>query len=181
MADWKDYLKKAQAFHGHLCSGQILGIRMALAAIKELEVKIPNRDLMLFLETDRCLADAAMLMTGLTFGTRRIKFKDYGKAAFTLLDLKSARAVRVLADAVVRPAKDEKNLVEFWDGCSDDQIMTMRHVEVSRQSREISRRKVKRVRCGRCAEEIADNKYELLFGEILCRACADESYYQVLD
>ena len=77
MQDIKPYLEKAEQYHGHICSGQILGIRMTLMALKALGMSPQDdmRDLVIFLETDRCVADASYGVTGVTVGRRRVKKK----------------------------------------------------------------------------------------------------------
>jgi formylmethanofuran dehydrogenase subunit E len=105
MTALKHYLEKAEAYHGHICSGQILGIRMALLGLKLLRLKPEDdlRDLVIFLETDRCVADAAYVVTGVTVGRRRVKMFGYGKTAMSFLDLKSGRAFRVCVKTSDRP------------------------------------------------------------------------------
>jgi formylmethanofuran dehydrogenase subunit E len=46
-------------------------------------------------ETDACGADAIQVMTGCTFGKGNFIFKNYGKHAFSLMDRKRGRGVRV--------------------------------------------------------------------------------------
>lgn len=97
----RTYLQKAEEYHGHICSGQILGIRMALLGLGALGLRPEDelRDVVVFLETDRCVADAAYIVTGITLGRRRVKLYEYGKTAMSLLDLKSGRARQNLRSA----------------------------------------------------------------------------------
>ena len=90
------FLEKAEKYHGHICSGQVLGIRMALMGLQLLGLKPVDdlRDLVIFLETDRCVADAVYVVTGVTLGRRRVKVYGYGKTAMSFLVLKSGKAVR---------------------------------------------------------------------------------------
>src|SRR5437660_12687058 len=93
-------LLAAQA-HGHLCAGQILGLRMALHGVTLLGLEDPagadRKRLITFVEIDRCMTDAITVVTGCRLGKRALKFRDFGKAAATFCDLRENRAVRVAA------------------------------------------------------------------------------------
>ena len=91
----------AQAFHGHLCHGMVMGVRMARLGCRELGIDDPQsyRDLVVYVEMDRCASDAVSVVAGVTLGKRRLKWVDYGKMAATFVDLASGRAVRVAPQA----------------------------------------------------------------------------------
>jgi len=92
------HLDNAVKFHGHLCGGQVVGVRMAMAGLRELGIENPRssegRDLVIFIEIDRCAADAIISVTGRTPGKRSIKIMDYGKMAATFVDTGTGKAVR---------------------------------------------------------------------------------------
>ena len=46
---------------------------------------------------DRCATDAVQSVTGCSLGHRTLKFMDYGKMAATFLNLKTGKAIRVIA------------------------------------------------------------------------------------
>src|SRR2546427_8437347 len=96
-----EYMILAEQAHGHMCAGQILGLRMALYGLKLLGVDEPEgRDrkrLVTFVEIDRCATDAIPIVTGCRLGKRALKFRDFGKVAATFCDLQQDRAVRVVA------------------------------------------------------------------------------------
>ena len=90
-------LQKALNFHGHKCVGLVLGTRIAIAGLGKLGINDPAnaRDLIVYVEIDRCLADAIQATTGCTIGHRRLKHVDYGKFAATFVDTSKKKAVRV--------------------------------------------------------------------------------------
>src|SRR3954471_1833699 len=96
-----DYELLAAQAHGHLCAGQILGLRMALHGVQLLGLDDPagadRKRLITFVEIDRCVTDAIPVVTGCRLGKRALKFKDFGKVAATFCDLREGRAVRVVA------------------------------------------------------------------------------------
>src|SRR5674476_1514995 len=96
-----EYEVLAAQAHGHLCAGQILGLRMALHGLRLLGLDDPTgkdrKRLVSFVEIDRCMTDAIGVVTGCRLGKRALKFRDFGKAAATFCDLQENRAVRIAA------------------------------------------------------------------------------------
>src|SRR5580704_5325026 len=96
-----EYVMLAEQAHGHICAGQILGLRMALYGLKLLEIDDPlgrhRKRLVTFIEIDRCATDAIPVVTGCRLGKRALKFRDFGKVAATFCDVEADRAVRVVA------------------------------------------------------------------------------------
>lgn len=91
---YQELLEECVAFHGHLCLGQPLGVRLAVAGLNYLGLPIKPvperryRDLIVILENDRCIADAIAVVSGARLGRKTLKLQRYGKSAatFCLLD-----------------------------------------------------------------------------------------------
>src|SRR5208282_3572464 len=96
-----ELLRQAEAAHGHLCAGQVLGVRMSLLGLARLGIADPHgadrKRLVTYVEIDRCATDAIALVTGCRLGKRALKFRDWGKMAATFVDLASGRGLRVVA------------------------------------------------------------------------------------
>src|ERR1700689_136269 len=96
-----DLLRQAEIAHGHLCAGQVLGVRMAMLGCRRLGITEPRgtdrKRLVTYIEIDRCATDAIGVVTGCRLGKRALKFRDWGKMAATFVDLASGRAVRIAA------------------------------------------------------------------------------------
>ena len=184
MNELQVYLRKAEEYHGHICSGQILGIRMALLGLKSLEMRAGGdlRDLMIFLESDRCVADAAYVVTGTTVGRRRMKMHNYGKTAMSFLDLKSGKAYRIAVATSDRPphhgSKEEQ--LAFWEGYADEDIFTCQEVSIPLPDSELPGPPVSVIACPGCGEDVLDGREVMRDGTAYCRACAGEAYYQSL-
>ena len=87
---------KCIEFHGHACPGLAIGFQAAQALMGRLEVgKAPDEELVAIVETDACGADAIQAMTGCTFGKGNFLFKNYGKHAFSLMDRRKKKGIRV--------------------------------------------------------------------------------------
>src|SRR5271157_82714 len=100
MKTLEQYLVDAAQAHGHLCAGQVLGVRLAMLGLQELGIGDPERErkrLVTYVEIDRCVTDAVALVAGCRLGKRALKFFDWGKVAATFVDLQTGRAVRIVA------------------------------------------------------------------------------------
>ncbi|MGH9430014.1 MAG: FmdE family protein [Terriglobia bacterium] len=188
-----EYLTLALQSHGHLCPGQVLGIRMAMRGLRELGIDDPDqhrKQLLTFVEIDRCATDAVSLVTGCRLGKRSLKFLDYGKVAATFVDLQTGRAVRVLArDDSREKAKamfpewsdPYRQQFEAYKLMTEDELFTVRPVRVTLNEEDLPGRPHRRATCEACGEGINDGRERQMDGRILCRACAGESYYRAAD
>ena len=109
MLSLDDYLREAEAAHGHLCAGQVLGVRLAILGLEKLGIEDPRgkdrKRLVVFVEIDRCATDAISLVTGCRLGKRALKFRDWGKMAATFVDLASPLPSGALSSgAPLKPA-----------------------------------------------------------------------------
>src|ERR1700692_898666 len=125
MKSLEEYTALAELAHGHMCAGQILGLRMAMYGVGLLGIEDPaGRDrkrLVSFVEIDRCATDAVPIVTGCRLGKRALKFRDFGKVAATFCDLKDDRAVRVVARETSKALAKE-----LYPGISDKNQQQMR-------------------------------------------------------
>src|ERR1700751_161355 len=101
MKSLDEYLEDAGRAHGHLCAGQVLGVRMAMLGLKQLGIDDPQgkdrKRLVTYVEIDRCATDAVAVVTGCRLGKRALKFRDWGKMAATFVDVTTGKAIRVSA------------------------------------------------------------------------------------
>ena len=185
----RGWLEKAAASHGHLCGGQVLGVRMALRGCEELGIQTPDGQnrLMVFVEIDRCASDALATVTGCTLGKRTLRFLDYGKLAATFLDLRTGRAVRIAAredareraHSYVDGALDRHTAqLEAYQVMPEEELFDIQHVRVQVPSEDMPGRPGQRVLCSVCAEGVNDGRQVETHGQVLCKTCATgEKYY----
>jgi formylmethanofuran dehydrogenase subunit E len=68
MKTFDEYVELAAAAHGHICAGQILGIRLAVHGLALLGLDDPTgahrKRLVTYVEIDRCATDAIGVVTG---------------------------------------------------------------------------------------------------------------------
>src|SRR2546426_8401082 len=95
MKSLDEYLRDAEQAHGHLCAGQVLGVRLAMLGLARLGIDDPRgkdrKRLVTFVEIDRCATDAVAVVTGCRLGKRALKFRDWGKVAATFAELQGDR------------------------------------------------------------------------------------------
>ncbi len=172
------YLEKARALHGGVCAGIVMGTRIALAGMRELGMDPDkrNRDLIVFVEIDRCMTDAAQAVTGATLGRRTLKYVNHGKFAATFLDLKTGRAVRI-ARRDVEFRKDE-DMKEYFRNVPEDELIELEEVEVELSDLDLPGFPQRTDECRQCGELIFDGRGVNRKDTLLCRHCADGSYYK---
>jgi formylmethanofuran dehydrogenase subunit E len=186
-----EYLEDAAVAHGHLCAGQVLGVRMAMFGLKTLGLNDPQgkdrKRIVTFVEIDRCATDAVMVVTGCRLGKRALKFRDWGKVAATFVDTETGKAVRVAAKesskALARglhPELEDKNQQQMmaYRELSDDQMFQTQWVRVPLPPEEFPGYKGDRIVCENCGEGINFRREVRREGKILCRGCAGESYFE---
>jgi formylmethanofuran dehydrogenase subunit E len=191
MHSFSDYLREAEQAHGHLCAGQVLGVRLAMLGLQKLGIDDPRgkdrKRLVTFVEIDRCATDAIAVVTGCRLGKRALKFRDWGKLAATFVDLETGRAVRVAAKesskALARqmhPELDSKNQQQMlaYREMTDDNLFTTEWVKVDVAPEELPGYKGERIVCESCGEGINFRREVRRDGKILCRGCAGERYYE---
>src|SRR4051794_24454171 len=195
MKSLDEYLADAEQAHGHLCAGQVLGVRMAMLGLQKLGINDPlgnkedRKRLVTFVEIDRCATDAVAVVTGCRLGKRALKFRDWGKMAATFVDLSTGRAIRIAAKesskALARqlhPEIENKNQQQMsaYREISDEELFVMQWVKVDLPPEEFPGYKGDRISCEECGEGINFRREVRKDGKALCRACAGDSYYKVL-
>lgn len=190
-----DLLKLAEVAHGHLCAGQILGVRLAMLGCKQLGIDDPRgkdrKRLVTYVEIDRCATDAIGVVTGCRLGKRALKFRDWGKMAATFIDVPSGRAVRIAARESSKararelyPEIENKNQQQMraYRELPDEELFAEEWVEVPLDAKEFPGYKGERVACDECGEGISYDRFVRRDGKTLCLACADpqERYYRPL-
>ncbi len=185
-------LAEAGRHHGHLCPGQVLGVRMAILGCERLGIYEPksSKRLITFVETDRCGTDAVQTVTGCTLGKRTLKFVDYGKLAATFIDTETGRAVRIAAkesarDAALRFLPNEPNAHEAqlhaYKALPDEDLFSVQDVRVELAEAELPGRPRGRTVCAECGEGVNNGRELSVAGRTLCRACAGGPYYDEVE
>ena len=192
LSDLDGLLAECEALHGHICPGQLLGVRMATLGCKLVGIVDPRgadrKKLIVWVEIDRCVADAIGAVTGVRLGKRSLKYFDYGKVAATFSNLQEKRSVRivarddsrVLADELYPDviSKKERQMLTYM-GASAEELFKIEAVQVDLKDLDMPGKPVRRVTCELCFEGINDGREMLdALNRRVCRACAFGAYYQ---
>jgi formylmethanofuran dehydrogenase subunit E len=203
MQTFDTLLQEAELAHGHLCAGQILGVRLAMLGCERLGIDDPKvadrKRLVTFIEIDRCATDAIAVVTGCRLGKRAIKFRDWGKMAATFVDLTSPlashdetpvyKAIRIAAlesskqrARELYPHIEQKNQQQMlaYREMPEDDLFTKQWVKVELPAEEFPGYKGDRIVCAECGEGINFRRDVVRDGRLLCRACSGERYYEIL-
>jgi formylmethanofuran dehydrogenase subunit E len=186
-----EYLQLAAVAHGHLCAGQVLGVRLAMLGLRELGITDPiaeRKRIVTYVEIDRCMTDAIGLVANCRLGKRALKFRDWGKVAATFVDLQTGQAIRIAAressKEVARNMYPELSKNEgqqkAYAELSEEVLFDKKWVKVEVKAHDMPGYKGPRVICVECGEGINFAREVLQDGRTLCRACAGETYYSQL-
>jgi formylmethanofuran dehydrogenase subunit E len=161
---------------------------MALAGCSHVGVSDPKntRNLIAYVEIDRCATDAIQSVTGCKLGKRTLKYLDYGKMAASFLNTTTGHAVRVLArdDARERAwsyapsgATKKEAQLEAYKRMPEEDLFVINPVRLELPEHDLPGHPLSRVTCDSCGEGINDRR-EVRHGEYTwCRACANGAYY----
>jgi formylmethanofuran dehydrogenase subunit E len=185
MESFDTLLLEAEAAHGHMCAGQILGVRLALLGLDRLGIRDPRGEdrkrLITFVEIDRCATDAISLVTGCRLGKRALKFRDWGKMAATFVDLATGKAVRIVARedsrelaARLYPHLETKKLqqMQAYRERPAEELFHEQWVRVEIDPADLPGTKSERVTCDQCGEGVNFGRYVEVDGRRLCLSCA---------
>jgi formylmethanofuran dehydrogenase subunit E len=194
MQSLDELLEECGNLHGHMCAGQLLGARMAMLGCRLIGLDDPRgsdrKKLIVWVEIDRCMADAVGAVTGVRLGKRSLKYLDYGKVAATFFNTETQEAVRVvaleesraLADARY-PEIESKKERQFraYREATDEELFKVERVSVEYGEWDAPGRPRSRVICARCGEGVNDGReIKTDDGLVLCRPCATGGYYRKL-
>ncbi len=191
MQSLDELYKEAGVFHGGVCSGIVLGVRMAHLGCRTIGVDEPRKPenrkkLIVFVEIDRCATDGIQSVTGCSLGKRTLKVMDYGIMAATFLNLKTNQACRISVHPKARqwakelfPDLTDKNHVylEAYKQLPDEQLFMVQGVEVDLAGLDMPGPPPARTECKQCGEEIIQGREVCQDAQEFCRRCAGLPVY----
>jgi formylmethanofuran dehydrogenase subunit E len=192
MKSLAEYLELSTKAHGHLCAGQVLGVRLAMLGLRELGIADPvaeRKRLVTYVEIDRCVTDAVAVVANCRLGKRALKFRDWGKVAATFVDLQTGRAIRVAAKESSKQAAremfpeldKEAGQQKAYAELPEEVLFDKQWVKVEVPEEDLPGFQGPRVVCAQCGEGINFKREVVVRGRTLCRSCAGERYYKPVD
>jgi formylmethanofuran dehydrogenase subunit E len=193
MNSFEELLKQSTEVHGHICAGQVIGVRMCLLALSLIDIEDPRgsdrKKIYTLVEIDRCATDAIQSVTGCSLGKRSMKHLDHGVMAATFVNLESGKSVRITAleEAREHASKYCNNIdnkyarqLEAYKVMPEKELFRVEHVQVDIPEEDLPGRPMRRVQCDMCSEWVQDCRDIQVDGKNLCRGCVDGRYYKVI-
>ena len=191
MQNFESLLESSANAHGHLCPGQMVGVRMAMLGCRLIELNEPTRHdqikkLIVYVEMDRCTADAVAHVTGVKLGRRSLKFMDYGIMAATFVNLETGKAYRVvsteearsLANAYAPEIADKyPQQLEGYKRMPDSVLFRVQQVRVKIDECDLPGPTRYKAPCSRCGQVVRDQREVIKNGAVLCRPCTEDTYF----
>ena len=194
MNSFESLLAESVERHGHLCAGQVIGVRMAMLGCRLVGIEEPRspehyKKLIVYVEIDRCATDAIESVTGCRMGRRTLKFRDFGINAATFLNLETGVAYRIVStersrDLAREYAPEEhdsrRRQLVGYRRMPDDLLFEVQRVRVELPERELPGPPRAHAVCSRCGQMVRDGREARSGSEVLCRPCAGEGYFRIL-
>jgi len=191
---FEDILSASVKNHGHFCPGQVVGVRMAMLGCRLIGLDNPRQDnqikkLIVYVEMDRCAADAVAYVTGAKLGRRSLKYVDYGIMAATFLNLETNQAYRIISTEESRdlvhkyaPEFNDKTTqeIEAYKRMPESILFRIQKVHVAISEFDLPGPTRKKVTCAGCGQVVRDNREVQINGKPYCRPCAHGAYFKVI-
>ena len=195
MENFDTLLKGSAKAHGHLCPGQVIGVRMAMIGCKLIGLDDPSimpqiKKIIVYVEIDRCATDAISYVTGVKLGRRSLKFVDNGIMAATFVNLETKQAFRIVSTeesrdlaikyAVMHFPKIEdqhQQQLEAYKKMGIEDLFKIEPVVVDIPLCDMPGPTKFKAECQNCGIIVRDKREVIKNSKILCRTCAFGSYY----
>ncbi len=191
MREFKVLLQESAAVHGHLCAGQVVGVRMAMLGCRLIGLDEPTsreqiKKLLVYVEMDRCTADAVAHVTGVKLGRRSLKFMDYGIMAATFVNLETGRSIRIISTEEARSlaeayapevAKPSERQLVAYRRMPDCVLFRVQEVRVAVDEFDMPGPTKRKATCENCGQVVRDAREVSIEGRVLCKPCTEDSYF----
>jgi formylmethanofuran dehydrogenase subunit E len=188
---FEDLLAGSVAAHGHLCPGQVVGVRMAMLGLRLLDFAAPPtysqlKQLIVFVEMDRCAGDAVAFVTCAKLGRRSLKYMDYGIMAATFVNLAADQAYRVISTeesrelaALYVPGEPDRRRqqTEAYKVMPDNVMFRVQEVKVDLSPYDLPGPTRRKATCMKCGQVVRDNREVRQNGSVYCLPCASGAYF----
>ena len=171
-------LDRCVEYHGHVCVGQALGVRLALKGMELIGASDP-KEMIVFIENDRCISDAIQIVTGTRLGRRSAKLVNYGKMAAAMVNTNTGVAYRVAIRRFAPEWGRGGEAARAVLAVPDSELLSWQEVRISLKPEDYPGRPRRTVNCARCGEKVFDGRDVTGNEGPLCVACARGAYYEL--
>ena len=174
--------------HKHLCPRQVLGAWMSLLAGEMLALELPRLDkrLLIIAETDGCTVDSIIAVTGCHVRSRTLRILDFGKVAATFVDTHTEESIRIVPrteahllsrDYAPAAHNNWEAMLIAYQAMPVSELFPAQRVSPNMPLSKVMGRTGMKAICEICKEKTINGWEVLNGGNILCWACAGDSYY----
>ena len=192
MEPFEKLLEGSAKEHGHLCAGQVVGVRMAMLGCRLIGLDNPHcldqlKKLIVYVEMDRCTADAVAYVTGVKLGRRSLKFTDYGIMAATFLNLETEEAYRIVSTEESRdlvseyaPEIEKKSAQQIaaYERMPLSVLFRVQKVKIPCLEYDMPGPSKKKAVCVKCGQVVRDGKEVMVDGQPYCQPCTHGAYFE---
>ena len=192
MDDFETLLKGSAEAHGHLCPGQVVGVRMAMEGCRLVGLNNPRelpqiKKLVVYVEIDRCASDAIAFVTGVRLGRRSLKFVDNGIMASTFVNLETRKAFRIVSTEKARDlvkayapvsANPREQQITAYKQMALDHLFTIHEVYVDVGVEDMPGPTRFKAVCQECGQVVRDKREVMKNDRVLCKPCAFGTYFR---
>lgn len=184
--EYDEQLAKAVEFHGHLCGGIAIGTKLAMYGLELLgmELNQVHKNLIVFLEIDRCMSDAVQSVTGCSMGKRTLKQMYYGKFAATFYNMDTGVALRITdadANKKIKNNETKEEMISRFRRTPPEELFKVTKVKLELGPGDMPGKPYITTFCSVCGEKVSDGRHVLRGGKPMCRSCAEGSYYEIIE
>jgi len=193
MESFDTLLDISTKIHGHICAGQVIGVRMSMLGLDLIGIDDPKgkdrKKLYVLVEIDRCATDAIQSVTGCSLGKRSMRWMDFGIMAATFVNLETGKAVRITAREESRELSEKycpeienkyQRQLAAYKVMPQDELFAIQEVRANIPECDMPGRPMRRVQCEECGDWVQDCRDVQQNGKTLCRACAGQRYWTPL-
>lgn len=185
--EYEEQLKKVIEYHGELCGGIAIGTKLAMYGMELLgfELNKRHKNLVVFLEIDRCMADAILVVTNCSMGKRALKQMNYGKFAVTFCNMDTGEAIRICDDDANKKSNKKETreeLVQRFRETPAEELFKVQKVKIiDVPEPQWPGAKHTSTFCSVCGEKVTDDHHLIYGGKPVCISCAKGSYYKLIE
>lgn len=194
MESFEILLNESIEIHGHLCPGQVIGVRLAILGLELIGIDDPKgkdkKNIYVYAEINRCATEAIQSVTGCSLEEKNFNLIDIGVMAATFVNLETDVSYRVLAKESSRELSsnyfpeimdNRQRQLEAYKIMPNNDLFTVQKVSVDISNEVVPCKQSERVQCESCGALIQGNIEVQSSGKVKCNSCSGKSYYNIIN
>lgn len=194
MKSFESLLNESVEDHGHLCPGQVIGVRLAILGLELIGIDLPKgkdkKNIYIFAEINRCATEAIQSVTGCSLEEKNFNLIDIGLMAATFVNLDTGVSYRILAREESRELSssyfpeiidNRHRQLEAYKIMPNNELFTIQKVFVDMSNEGLPCEQTTKNQCEECGTLIQGNREEQNSGKVKCNVCSGEIYYKIIN